>query len=141
MATISELVWPPTNVTLTYEEHREKLTTLGVLHANTIIKSDDSITVEITNDNIYTFRSNLILKSIKTTIDETGKIYLGANSPCYGIFEIMSDTGFGFIELDLYETPNKAVISEDKLIITVMDQQFYNPSEESPIYIKILTIA
>ena len=139
MPQLADLVWPPTTTALTYEEHREKLSTLGKLDAGTIIKSDGTVKVTITGDNVYTLSSNLALKSIKTTIDTSGKITL--TNPCFGVLEVLYDTGEGFIELDLYDTTTPPVtISSSKLEITVNDPDFYSVGGASDIYIKVLTI-
>lgn len=142
MTTISELVWPPTGTALTYEQHREKLSSLGKLDATAIIKSDDTVKVTITDGNVYSFSSNLTLKSIKTTISTEGKITLPNNQPCYGVMEVLYDVGDGVIELDLYDTSVQApfTISSNKLEITINDSSFYNATQNSPVYIKILTL-
>lgn len=139
MPQLSELVWPPTTTTITYEEHREKLSILGKLDAGAIIKSDGTVKVTITGDNVYTLSSNLVLKSIKTGIDTAGKIFL--EKPCFGVLEVMYDDGAGFIELDLYSASPAVTISENKLEITVHDTDFYSNSGITNIYIKVLTVA
>jgi hypothetical protein len=139
MPQLTDLVWPPTTTTLTYEEHREKLSTLGKLDAGAIIKSDSTVKVTITNGNVYTFSSNLVLKPIKTTINTSGKITL--DKPCYGVFEVLYDDGTGFIELDLYNNTPAVTVSSNKLEITVNDPQFYSVAGVTDIFIKILTVA
>ena len=141
MSTISELVWPPTATSLTYEQHREKLSSLGKLDATAIIKSDDTVKVTISGGNVYSFSSNLTLKSIKTTISNTGVINMASNQPCYGVLEVLYDVGDGFIELDLYDTSVQLplTISQNKMQITVNDASFYNATQTTEIRIKVLT--
>jgi|SaaInlStandDraft_4_1057021.scaffolds.fasta_scaffold24525_2 hypothetical protein len=141
MAIISDLQWPDTSDTAgTTYETREVLADIGFMSTGTIIKSDG--TVKVTSvDNTHTLSSNLTLKAIKVTIDSVGKIVLSDSTPCYGLLEVLYDSGKGFVEFDLYDAFSYT-ISADKLSISLNDPDdlFHDPFGNSDIYIKILTV-